>query len=81
MKYVVAVVIVVALLWLIRRQRRRPAPPPSSRPQGDTGTSAPALMARCARCGVHLAERDAVRAGGEVFCSDEHRVEHARGPG
>ena len=46
---------------------------------GRTGGSAPAeprppeRMVRCAHCGVHLPENDALRAGGEYFCNDSHR--------
>lgn len=79
MKYLIAVVVVVGLLWLLRLQRRRPPPPPDRPPSArDAAGGPPALMARCAVCGVHLAERDAVSADGETFCSDEHRLEHGR---
>ncbi|MBN9123975.1 MAG: preprotein translocase subunit YajC [Nitrosospira sp. 56-18] len=34
-------------------------------------------MVRCVHCGVHLPRSESVMAGGEIFCSDEHRRLHA----
>ncbi|CAN0618301.1 conserved protein of unknown function [Burkholderia multivorans] len=34
-------------------------------------------MVRCAECGVHAPQGDAVLAGGEYFCSAEHAQRHA----
>jgi uncharacterized protein len=30
-------------------------------------------MVRCAQCGVHLPRSEGVAAGGDFFCSEEHR--------
>ena len=30
-------------------------------------------MVRCAHCGVHLPKGESVQAGGQFFCSAEHR--------
>jgi uncharacterized protein len=33
-------------------------------------------MVRCAHCGLHLPRGDSISAGGEFFCSTEHRKLH-----
>jgi uncharacterized protein len=33
----------------------------------------PQQMVRCARCGLHLPQQDALPAGDQFFCSEEHR--------
>lgn len=35
---------------------------------------AAATMRKCAHCGVHLPEPDAIKSGEHYFCSDQHRI-------
>ena len=49
-----------------RSLRRRDAPPPARGAAAED-------MVRCARCGVHLPRSESLLAGGEFFCSEEHR--------
>jgi uncharacterized protein len=60
---VVAIVVIyfVARALLRRRRQQRPA------------RTVAANMVRCARCGVHLPQRDAVRGADGWYCSNEHR--------
>ncbi len=43
--------------------------------RNDGQTSA---MKKCAQCGIHLPEQDAIRSGEHFFCSEQHRLEHAK---
>jgi len=74
--------IALALVWLFhspalrglrgtlkgdRPTPRPPAPPPPTTPTQEA-------MVRCAHCGLHLPESDALSDGaGRVFCSPAHR--------
>lgn len=73
MKYLVlfAVLLVAYLFW---RNARLGAPPREGRPpQPPTGT--PQEMVRCAQCGLHLPQADALPGPeGRFFCSQEHRL-------
>ncbi|MGK8204928.1 PP0621 family protein [Burkholderia cenocepacia] len=74
--------------WVARKLRRaqeqarseRAAGPGASgyggRPNGDA-RALPEPMVRCAECGVHAPQGDAVVAGGQYFCSTEHAQRHA----
>jgi uncharacterized protein len=66
-------VLALGAVWLLRRVWRasRPAQPPAS-PDRDA-PDAPRRMVRCAHCGVHLAEDEAVVAQGLHFCDAAHR--------
>lgn len=63
----------LGVIWLVRRVWRRsePARPPAA-PDRDA-PEAPRRMVRCAHCGVHLAEDEAVAAQGLHFCDAAHR--------
>jgi len=70
-------ILLVAVVWLVlglvRRLRQGPARPPSAAPPQSTH------MVRCDHCGVYVPEGEAVRAGGQVYCSTAHRDEDAQG--
>jgi uncharacterized protein len=53
--------------WLIRPRRRRPV----------SGQRPPSVqnMVRCARCGLHVPEREAIQHGGRYYCSAQHQIE------
>lgn len=60
--------LLVAIGWIAYKAWRKAAGGAAPRP-------APAAedMVRCAHCGVHLPRSESVTAGGELFCSEEHR--------
>lgn len=33
-----------------------------------------AAMKKCAHCGIHLPEQDALKSGEHYFCSEQHRL-------
>ena len=69
-KFFVFLAVVVVIVWLARtsaRRRDRSAAPPGGQP-----------MARCARCGVHFPQVEAIMDGERAYCSEEHRRLGAR---
>jgi uncharacterized protein len=75
MKLLLGLLTLLAVVWLLRGSRR-----------GD-GRSAPAAsasavlpMVRCAHCGVHLPQTDAVEHAGQAYCSIRHRLAGPRAP-
>ncbi|MFM2065499.1 MAG: hypothetical protein RLZZ584_408 [Pseudomonadota bacterium] len=60
--------------WLLRRVRRGPSvDQPQARPSA-TSVRAPQAMVRCAHCGLHLPQVDAVTdEAGRSYCSAAHR--------
>lgn len=86
LKYLLVVAVVVLVLWLLAVQRRRersredrheqdrgadatPAPGPG---RAERGAKTPPEMVRCAHCGVHLPQAEALSAGALHYCSAEH---------
>ena len=72
--------LVLALFWAFGRRRdpsvrtRREEPGRPSAPRAGTPS-----MVRCAHCGLHLPEAEAVQDGeARWFCSEDHRVRGAR---
>ncbi|MHB8473665.1 MAG: PP0621 family protein [Gammaproteobacteria bacterium] len=63
------------LLWLMwrwwRQPRRKPRTQQPTRPQVEN-------MVRCARCGLHVTEREALQSDGRFYCSAQHRLEDGR---
>jgi uncharacterized protein len=71
MTYLLRWMLVAVVVWLVFRWlRRRPRPKPDH--------SATVPLVRCARCGVHLPESEAVSQGTRHYCSIAHRDEEAR---
>ncbi len=72
MGQLIRILILLAALWLVlhfvRRALRR-----HRRPDGDTPSPTPAHMVACSLCGTHIPESEAVRAGGRIYCCEEHR--------
>jgi len=69
-------VIVAAVVWLAIYALRRILQ--YLTPQKKTAAPGTAKnMVRCAHCGLHLPEAEAIRDGGQYFCSQEHRREHS----
>lgn len=67
----IRLIILALVIWLIYRMVRRllakPANDNTARPQ--VGTD----MVRCAHCGIHIPENEALYADGQPYCSEEHR--------
>lgn len=65
MKLLFWLVIVFAVIWLLRNKKN----------QAGKGTE---TMVRCAHCGVYVpASESIVAVSGAVYCSEEHRLQHA----
>jgi uncharacterized protein len=84
MKWLLVLLVVLAGVWWLRhsgRARSRPSSPdksadPSSRQRSASAQIDPQLMARCAHCGVHLPQIDAIHGPRGEYCSVEHRQLH-----
>ena len=67
----------LVVMWLLRGKTSIGADPTSRGPAGGT-TQQSEPMIRCAYCGVHMPESEAITAStGAAFCSEEHRLRHA----
>jgi uncharacterized protein len=71
--FFIAVMVVVYLLLKSYRSRipgehppKRTEPPPARAED----------MVRCVQCGVHLPRSESIMAGGNFYCSEEHRRAH-----
>lgn len=85
MKYLLVIAVVVLVLWLLTAQRRRQVDrsDDEARDRGENAAPAPGrastpaaaspTMVRCAHCGVHLPQAEAVTAGALHYCSPQHR--------
>ena len=81
MKLLVWLVIIAAVvMWFVRAKKAmsrfdagRDERTSKKSPVGGAET-----MLQCAQCGVHFPASEAVRdAGGAVYCSEQHRLQHA----
>ena len=67
MKYLLLLAVVMGMVWWIKLSRRVASPdkpaPPANPPQN---------MVRCAYCGLHLPENEAVVSGKASYCSQAH---------
>lgn len=69
MKFLVVLLVVVGVLWFaLRRDAHRPAAAARRAPR------LPQAMVRCAHCGVHLPQDEAVGGADGVYCSEAHRA-------
>lgn len=67
---VIAAVIWLAFILFKRWLAGKTPPRPSS------GDHPQERMVKCAYCGVHVPESQALRSGDQTFCSPEHRDAH-----
>lgn len=56
-------------IWIGWLAWRRLSVPESSNPPSKPVHA----MVRCRHCGLHIPENEAIRDGGAVYCSEEHR--------
>jgi uncharacterized protein len=73
---------IAAIFWLLYRliltllaKGRRPAAADKSRP----ADAAIATMVRCAHCGLHVPQGEALQSGDHYYCSKEHQEAAQRG--
>ena len=67
-------IIIAAAVWLAIHMLRRilqHLTPPKATARGTTKN-----MVRCAQCGLHLPEAEAISDQGLYFCCEEHRRQH-----
>ena len=68
MKWLLILLVVGGLLWWLRRERPPAAPSTPAQPP------APSAIVRCAHCGLHLPQADALAdEQGEHYCCAEHQ--------
>jgi uncharacterized protein len=70
--WVLLLVLAVVALW--RGARRREAPRNAAPPVPPRRGAVPEAMVRCAHCGLHLTEAEALQDGGRSYCSEAHRL-------
>lgn len=70
-KILLIAIVFAAAYFLLRAYARSFAARP---PQGPPASGED--MVRCRHCGLHLPRGESVKAGGEFFCSEEHRKLH-----
>ena len=81
MKLLVWLVIIAAVvMWFVRAKKalfRSDAAQAKRSSQKASGRGAETML-QCAQCGVHFPASEAVGgANGAVFCSEQHRFQHA----
>jgi uncharacterized protein len=73
MKYLVLLLVIALVFMLMGVKRRGPQQNQASRPGTGAGPKASIEMVRCAECGLHLPESEALPGRGGQFCCAEHR--------
>ena len=71
MKYLIWLLVIVLAIWAFKRSRRVNTVTPEEKPP--TTPAAPANMAVCLHCGIHLPQDEAVIGEKGLYCSTEHR--------
>jgi uncharacterized protein len=62
--------VVIVVVFLLLRAFRRQVPKQDVQGAAEE-------MVRCTKCGVHLPKSESILAGGNYYCCDAHRREHA----
>ena len=65
LKYLLLLILALVVWWAWKKRAELP-------PAADT-PPLPERMVRCAQCGVHLPESDALADGDRHFCNEAHR--------
>ncbi len=66
MKYLLLLAVVLGMVWWIKLSR------PASTDKSATPANPPQNMVRCAYCGLHLPDNEAVVSGNANYCSQAH---------
>ena len=69
MKYLILLGVVFGVIWWIKLSR-----PTSASDKSSASNEHPQNMVRCAHCGLHLPENEAIQSRNAVYCSDAHRA-------
>ncbi|RZJ03774.1 MAG: hypothetical protein EOP39_21290 [Rubrivivax sp.] len=80
MKYILVVALVLVAFWFWRNGRRQERAEAARKPAAapTRAVAAPLAMTRCAVCGLHLPEADALVGPGGWYCGPEHRSQAGR---
>ncbi|MGM0595051.1 MAG: PP0621 family protein [Pseudomonadota bacterium] len=70
--YLFRLIAIGLIVWLLYRMFRRllDRPRPQERPPKQVDGQ---KMVRCAHCGIHIPQNEALERDGESYCSPEHR--------
>ena len=69
MKYLLLIAVVMGMVWWIKLSRRV-----ASQDKPATPAKQPQDMVRCAYCGLHLPDNEAVVSHNASYCSEAHRA-------
>ena len=69
MKYLLLLAVFMGMVWWIKLSRRVASPDKPATP-----ANPPQIMVRCAYCGLHLPDNEAVVSGNASYCSQAHRA-------
>ena len=73
-KYLLVLLVVAIGIWsLVSRLRGPRRDPADGKARQPPAGDKPVEMVRCAHCGLHLADADAVADSGQRYCSETHR--------
>ena len=73
MKYLVLLLVIALVVMLLGFKRREPGKPDQAKTRSGPASKTPLEMVKCAECGMHLPELEALPGRGGQFCSAEHR--------
>ncbi|MGR6804981.1 PP0621 family protein [Sphaerotilus natans] len=78
-KLLLIILAILGIVWLLRGARRTGGDADrTSRAPQDAGALQP--MARCAHCGLHLPQAEALLHDGQAYCGRLHRLAGPRAP-
>jgi len=69
MKYLILLGVVFGVIWWIKLSR-----PASTDNKSSGQDTRPQNMLRCAQCGLHLPDNEAVMSRNTAYCSEAHRA-------
>ena len=78
MKYLLLIGLLALVFFLLGAKRARP-PEANKTAKPKAAPPPPQDMLKCAQCGLHLPQDEALPGRGGVFCSAEHRQAHEAG--
>ncbi|MCK5639627.1 MAG: hypothetical protein KAJ19_02475 [Gammaproteobacteria bacterium] len=72
----IRILIIIAIIWLLihlfrQYRERREEHHTNSRGQNKISTH----MVKCAQCGLHIPEAEAIKQGHSYYCSQDHQAE------
>ncbi len=70
MRYLLLIIAIVLGILIVKQLYG------SRKKTGNGNITKTTVTVRCAQCGVHIPQEEALTADGKYFCSDEHRRLH-----